>query len=73
MIKWPCFLGVDTPNRDQLIASHRNVKQIQRTIQSDYLGFLSLQGLINCCGEQNHFCTGCFDGRYPIKVPKEYK
>lgn len=66
MIKWPCFLGIDTPSRSQLVAANYSLEQIRKMIDCDYLGFLSLPGLINTCGGTNTFCTGCFNGKYPI-------
>jgi amidophosphoribosyltransferase len=64
-------LGIDTPDRNQLMAAHNTLKQMQQKITCDYLGFLSLAGLIKTCGGKNNFCTGCFDGNYPIKPSKE--
>lgn len=63
----PCFLGIDTPDRKQLLAANNSVQAMKKYIGCDYLGFLSLSGLISCCGGKNKFCTGCFDGGYPIK------
>ncbi|MDR2369194.1 MAG: amidophosphoribosyltransferase [Mycoplasmataceae bacterium] len=69
MIKWPCFLGVDTPNRNQLIAAKHSLPAMTRMIGCDYLGFLSLSNLVKCCGGTAKFCSGCFDGKYPIRKP----
>jgi amidophosphoribosyltransferase len=66
MIKWPCFLGIDTPSRSQLVAANNSLEKIREMIGCDYLGFLSLPGLIKTCGNTNTFCTGCFNGKYPI-------
>jgi amidophosphoribosyltransferase len=70
MIKWPCFLGIDTPNRNQLIATKHSLTSMRKIIGCDYLGFLSLEKLIQCCGNKDKFCTGCFNGKYPVKTPK---
>jgi amidophosphoribosyltransferase len=67
MIKWPCFLGIDTPTRDQLIANKHTLNSMQKIIGCDYLGFLSLQSLIKSCGGKDKFCSGCFTGKYPIR------
>ncbi|MDR3329709.1 MAG: amidophosphoribosyltransferase [Mycoplasmataceae bacterium] len=71
MIRFPCFLGIDTPDKNQLMAAHNTVETMRQKIECDYLGFLSLDGLIKTCGGKNNFCTGCFNGKYPIKPPKE--
>lgn len=67
MIKWPCYLGIDTPNKEQLMAANLSLEQMRKKIKCDYLGFLSLKGLIDCVNSKNEFCTGCFDGKYPVK------
>jgi amidophosphoribosyltransferase len=67
MIKWPCYLGIDTPDKEQLIAANNSLEQIKKKIKCDYLGFLSLSGLIKCVNGKDEFCTGCFDRKYPVK------
>lgn len=67
MIKWPCYLGIDTPNKEQLMAANFSLEQMKRKIRCDYLGFLSLKGLIDCVNGKEEFCTGCFDGKYPVR------
>jgi amidophosphoribosyltransferase len=42
---------------------------MRKQIGCDYLGFLSLDNLVKCCGGQNKFCSGCFNGKYPFKGP----
>lgn len=69
MVKWPCFLGVDMHTRKELLAANSTLKQMNDLIKADYLGFLSIEGLIECCGNKDEFCTGCFIGKYPIKPP----
>ncbi|MDR0739984.1 MAG: amidophosphoribosyltransferase [Mycoplasmataceae bacterium] len=66
VIQYPCFLGIDTPNRNHLLANKYSFKKMQQFIGCDYLGFLSLDNLIQTCGGQNKFCTGCFNGKYPV-------
>ena len=69
-ITHPCFFGIDTPVKAELIASSHTVKEINHYITSDTLGYLSLEGLKRCVGEdESRFCYGCFTGRYPIKFP----
>jgi amidophosphoribosyltransferase len=69
----PCFYGIDTPSREELIASSKTVEEIRQAIQADSLHFLSKQGLIEAigrsAGEYNRgMCLGCFDNDYPTPV-----
>lgn len=69
----PCFYGVDTPEKDKLIASHMSVAEIAAEIGVDSLAFISLDGLYQAMGEVGRnaaspqFCDACFTGDYPIK------
>jgi amidophosphoribosyltransferase len=72
----PCFYGIDTPNRDELIASSKSVEEIRRAINADSLHFLGKEGLLEAIGrpvgEYNRgMCTGCFDNDYPTPVNDE--
>ena len=63
----PCFYGIDTPTKKELIASSHTVEEICKYIESDSLGYLSLPGLIRAvAGKGNEFCTACYTGQYPI-------
>jgi amidophosphoribosyltransferase len=66
----PCFYGVDTPTREQLIASSRSVEDIREFVGADSLGYLSLEGLLASVGDprDTSFCTACYTNRYPIPV-----
>ena len=71
----PCYMGVDTGRRSELIAANHSVDEIRRLIDADTLGYLSQDGLLAAVGreadgERRH-CTACFDGRYPIDVPMD--
>lgn len=66
MVKWPCFLGIDTPSKKDLMAANMSLKQMQKKIGCDYLGFLSLKSLYLSCGNKKEFCDGCFTGQYPV-------
>jgi amidophosphoribosyltransferase len=69
--KWPCYFGIDTPTKDQLIASSHSVEEICKYIEADSLGYLSLEGMIEAAGgNKKEFCTACFDGNYPLEVPE---
>jgi amidophosphoribosyltransferase len=71
----PCYMGVDTGRRSELIAATHTLDEIRRLIDADSLGYLSQEGLLSAVGretdgERRH-CTACFDGRYPIDVPMD--
>ena len=66
-ITHPCFFGIDTPKRSELIASSHQVKEIQKFINASSLHYLSLEGLKKCVREDaEQFCYACFTGDYPI-------
>ncbi len=70
----PCFYGVDTPQKDKLIAAKNSVKEIAKIIGVDSLEFLSIDGLYRATGEksrdkkQPQYCDACFTGDYPIEI-----
>lgn len=71
-VKHPCYFGIDTPNRQQLIGAIHTIDEICEMIGADSLAFLSDAGLkksidFKPCG----LCTACFDGDYPMEVPEE--
>jgi len=64
----PCYYGVDTPERRQLIAARKTVDEVREFIGADSLAYLSLEGLRASCGEpvgDPHYCTSCYTGHYP--------
>jgi amidophosphoribosyltransferase len=63
----PCFYGVDTPSKKELIAANRSVEEIREFIGADSLSYLSLEGLKKACGdgEKTTYCSACYTGRYP--------
>jgi amidophosphoribosyltransferase len=67
---WPCFYGIDTPTRSELIAAQQSVKEICDFITADSLGYLSQDGLyfFEKKGEREWFCDACFTGNYPIPL-----
>jgi amidophosphoribosyltransferase len=67
----PCYYGVDTPRRSELIASSHTVDEIRRYIRADSLGYLSLEGMYRAVGESRSFCTACYTNSYPVPFPKE--
>jgi amidophosphoribosyltransferase len=70
----PCYYGVDTPVKSQLIAANKTVSEIREYIGADSLAYLSLQGLREACaeGEKTSYCTSCYTGIYPTEfIPLE--
>lgn len=67
-IVWPCYYGIDTPERSQLIAANHTVEEIARFIDADTLAYLSREGMVEAAGgdEDGTFCDACFTGKYPI-------
>src|SRR5262245_55193701 len=67
----PCYYGVDTPDRKELIAANNSIEGIRDFVGADSLGYLSLKGLLEACGEvgldpeSSRFCTACYTGNYP--------
>jgi amidophosphoribosyltransferase len=66
----PCFYGVDTPSKNQLIAANKSVEEIREYIGADSLSYLSLEGLKNACGEGEKisYCSACYTGSYPTTI-----
>jgi amidophosphoribosyltransferase len=66
----PCYYGVDTPSRSQLIAANKSVDEIRQYIRVDSLAYLSLEGLKKACGEgeQTSYCSACYTGKYPTSI-----
>jgi amidophosphoribosyltransferase len=63
----PCFYGVDTPSKNELIASSHTVEEIRKRIEADSLAYLSLKGMLDAvAGEAGEFCTACYTGKYPL-------
>jgi len=69
----PCYYGVDTPRRAELIASSHTVDEIRRYVRADSLGYLSLEGMFRAVGESRSLCTSCYTNSYPVPFPEEEK
>lgn len=71
---FPCYYGIDTPTRKELISSSHSVEEINRYITSDTLGYLSEDGMRAAAGAAKggarNFCDACFSGNYPVKFPR---
>jgi amidophosphoribosyltransferase len=68
----PCYYGIDTPSRRDLIAANQSVDAICRFIGADSLVYLSVEGLLKAVADDRseRHCTACFSGRYPVAVPQ---
>ena len=71
-VQWPCFFGIDTDTRDQLIAANMTLDEMNAWIGSDSLAFISLAGLRDAVAGAAHpgFCEACFTGDYPLPIPE---
>ncbi len=71
----PCYYGIDTPQREELIAASHSIPEITRFIGADSLGYLSHEGLLASVGAaregEARYCSACFTGDYPVPLPEE--
>jgi amidophosphoribosyltransferase len=68
----PCYYGIDTPTRSELIASSSSLEEIRRFIEADTLAYLSREGMYTYFnGEKQGFCDACFSGNYPVHFEDE--
>jgi amidophosphoribosyltransferase len=68
----PCYYGVDTPNKEDLIAAQMSVEEVRRFIEADSLGYLSLEGMLEACGiPLDASCVACWTGGYPTRITRE--
>jgi amidophosphoribosyltransferase len=68
----PCFYGVDTPSRAELIAATHTIDEIRKYVGADTLAYLSLHGLRTAVGsDQQSYCTSCYTGVYPVAFPRD--
>jgi amidophosphoribosyltransferase len=71
-IQWPCYYGIDTPTRKELIGASHSVEEIRRYVGADSLGYLSLEGMLKATGsDPTHFCHACFTGNYRVGIVPE--
>ncbi len=64
----PCFYGIDTPSRRELIGALKSVEEIRGFLGVDTLGYISLEGMLACEGQPRNFCRACFTGQYPVAI-----
>ncbi|MCB0329464.1 MAG: amidophosphoribosyltransferase [Bdellovibrionales bacterium] len=68
----PCYYGIDTPRKEELIASKKTVEEIREYLNVDSLAYLSLEGLYRAVGsEPGTMCDACFSGNYPLGTPEK--
>jgi amidophosphoribosyltransferase len=68
----PCFYGVDTPSRSELIAATHTIDEIRKYVDADSVAYLSLDGLTNTvAGGRSKYCTSCYTGVYPVAFPRD--
>jgi amidophosphoribosyltransferase len=68
----PCFYGIDTPRRAELIAATHTVEEIAAFLDADSVAYLSLEGLLSAVGTQRGaYCTSCYTGVYPVEFPRD--
>jgi amidophosphoribosyltransferase len=68
----PCFYGIDTPTRQELIAYTHMIEETRKYITADTLAYLSLEGLKKIVPDSGEYCSACFDNEYPIGFPGEH-
>ena len=68
----PCFYGVDTPRRSELIAATHTLEEIRKYLDADSVAYLSLEGLTGAVkGGSSKYCTSCYTGVYPVAFPRD--
>jgi amidophosphoribosyltransferase len=68
----PCFYGVDTPRRSELIAATHSLEEIRDFLEADSVAYLSLEGLLSAVGSQrSSYCSSCYTGSYPVEFPRD--
>lgn len=71
VVKYPCYFGIDTPYRSELIGATKEVEHIGLNIGADTLAYITMGGLLESFGKDKGFCLGCFNGEYPMAPPSE--
>jgi amidophosphoribosyltransferase len=67
----PCYYGIDTPRREELIAARHTMEEIREYVGADSLGYLSLDGLLKALeAEPDSFCTACWTDEHPVAIPR---
>jgi amidophosphoribosyltransferase len=67
----PCFYGIDTPRRSELIAATHTLPEIKEYLEADSVSYLSLEGLLSAITVRpGAYCTSCYTGQYPVAFPR---
>jgi amidophosphoribosyltransferase len=68
----PCYYGIDTPRKSELIAATHSLDEIRDFLEADSIGYLSLAGLTTAVGNgHTSYCTSCYTGQYPVVCPRD--
>jgi amidophosphoribosyltransferase len=68
----PCFYGVDTPQKSELIAATHTLEEIREFLEADSVAYLSLEGMMSTVGrERGSYCSSCYTGDYPVQIPSD--
>jgi amidophosphoribosyltransferase len=68
----PCFYGVDTPRKSELIAATHTIEEIREFLEADSVAYLSLEGLLSTVhSDRNKYCSSCYTGCYPVPIPRD--
>jgi amidophosphoribosyltransferase len=71
--RFPCYYGIDFSSKGELIASQQEIHQIRDFLGLDYLGYLSLEGLVEATQlKHSDFCLSCFSGNYPVPLESDF-
>jgi len=75
-VRFPCYFGIDTPHRKDLISNMNSVEELRASLGADSLALLSVEGLLESIEpgyseKEPGYCLGCFTGEYPMPVPGE--
>jgi len=68
----PCFYGVDTPRKSELIAATHTLGEIREFLEADSVAYMSLEGLLSTVGsDRGSYCSSCYTGHYPVEFPRD--
>jgi amidophosphoribosyltransferase len=68
----PCFYGIDTPRKSDLIAATHTIDEIREFLEADSVAYLSLEGLLSTVGDdRGSYCRSCYTGQYPVECPRD--
>ena len=68
----PCFYGVDTPRKADLIAATHTIEEIREFLEADSVAYMSLEGLLSTVGsDRSSYCSSCYTGHYPVEFPRD--